>query len=160
MNTPPNDDDVREREWQIQERALHAERRSSDASDGDARLLRYRLLARALRQPPQETLPADFASDIARQISTSAVSAGRPSTEHRLVYPFDAPFERNLLRVLMAAFGLSIGIVIGLFGSGRLQPAVDAILFFATMLKNPWLLTFVVCLALSGFLQHWRRQAL
>ena len=57
----PPFDDAHEREWQAQEHALQAERLGLDPAGDNARVRRYRLLARALRQPLPETLPGDFA---------------------------------------------------------------------------------------------------
>ena len=73
---PPFDDAAREREWQAQEHALRAERLGLDPAAGDARVRRYRLLARALREPMPDALPADFAQRMAAQVA--AAPAQRP----------------------------------------------------------------------------------
>src|SRR6185503_17201786 len=70
---PPFDDPAREREWLAQERALDAERRGLAPAGDNARVRRYRLLARALREPMPVALPADFARRMAAQ---AAVPAG------------------------------------------------------------------------------------
>jgi hypothetical protein len=157
MNIPPTDDNAREREWQAQERALRAERLRTDAASDDARVLRYRVLAHALRQPSVEALPADFARDVARQIDATVADASQMPDDGTAVYPFDAPFERNLLRALVAAFGLSIGIVIALYAGSWMAPTRDAVLIIAGVLKNPWLLTLAGCIVLSAALQGLRR---
>ena len=65
MTREPHDDRM-EREWALQERARRAERLGLDASDDQA-MQRYRLVARALRQPQDENLPPDFASRVAME---------------------------------------------------------------------------------------------
>jgi hypothetical protein len=71
----PHDDAV-EREWALQERALQAERLSLDAR-GDEALMRYRAVARALRQAPQESLPTDFAKQVAAQARRRGMASMR-----------------------------------------------------------------------------------
>jgi hypothetical protein len=51
-----------EREWRRQEHAFAAEREG--LVEGDAR---YRLIARAAAEPPEVSLPADFAASVARR---------------------------------------------------------------------------------------------
>jgi len=48
-----------QREWDVQERALRAERAGEPSTAGVAE---YRLIARALRTPPLDPLPSDFAA--------------------------------------------------------------------------------------------------
>ena len=58
-DTPtPNGAGIDPREWEAQERALRAERLKLDAGQGDARTAQYRMIARALRQPPVSPMPA------------------------------------------------------------------------------------------------------
>lgn len=80
---PSFDDTASEREWLAQERAVRAERLGLDPNGDDARVQRYRLIARALRQPPAEALPDDFA----QQVAALAMQASAPpetSRERRL----------------------------------------------------------------------------
>jgi hypothetical protein len=79
---PPFDDPASEREWQAQERAMRAERLGLDANRDDARVLRYRLITRALRQPPVEALPADFAQQVA-SLATRTRKLAEPPGESR-----------------------------------------------------------------------------
>ena len=69
-------DEAGEREWALQERAFRAERLSLDAHSDEA-LVRYRAVARALRQAPQERLPADFARQVAAQANRRGVASMR-----------------------------------------------------------------------------------
>ena len=62
----PIDIHIDEREWQAQERALQEERLHLT---GDPRLAAYRRIARALRQPLPDALPADFARRLAASSS-------------------------------------------------------------------------------------------
>jgi len=147
----PFDAAAREREWQAQEQALREERLGLAPGD-DARVSRYRVLARALREPLQGTLQADFASRISLQ-----VEARSPVNRRSDVEPFTDAFERNLLRVLIAFFGLAIGIATALYGGESFEPVADAVLRAGATLKNPWLLAFTACLVLSGGLQRVQR---
>lgn len=83
MNTPdnstPNDrndhkpacDPRLEREWQAQERALEQERRGLPLDPADPRVGEYRLIARALRAPAMEPVPADLAAQIVRRVEAA-----------------------------------------------------------------------------------------
>jgi len=53
-------DEREQREWDAQESALRAER-SGQRTDRDPTVAQYRLIARALRTPPLDALPSDFA---------------------------------------------------------------------------------------------------
>ena len=61
------DDERAQREWDAQESALRAER--TGGRSGDAGVAEYRLIARALRTPPLDALPSDFAARTAAQAS-------------------------------------------------------------------------------------------
>ena len=65
-----------EREWQLQERALREER--DGAAGGDEPVLaQYRQVARALRAPLPDALPADFAALVAARAGARARADGR-----------------------------------------------------------------------------------
>lgn len=53
-------DEREQREWDAQESALRAERSGRGGND-DPTVAQYRLIARALRTPPLDPLPGDFA---------------------------------------------------------------------------------------------------
>jgi uncharacterized membrane protein YcjF (UPF0283 family) len=131
-----------EREWERQERALDEERRGLPSAGEDARLLRYRQLARALRQPLEEALPADFASLVVQRVEAEAAAA-----EAR-----DRRFERSLIGVLVALFGLAIGAMIAIIGVGWLQTLAPV----ARLLANPWLFALLACVGVSRLFEGWR----
>lgn len=56
------------REWERQERALHEERARLPIGERDPVLARYRLIARALRSPAMEPLPAHFTAAVMRRL--------------------------------------------------------------------------------------------
>lgn len=146
MNTdsPRPDPAAIEREWQLQERALREERLGLPSAGEDARLRRYRQLSRALRQPLDTALPADFASRIVRRIEADTAEARVR----------DLRFERALVPVLVALFGLAIGAVLVFFGSDWLQPLIP----YARTLASPWLLALLACVAVSQATGSGRRQ--
>jgi hypothetical protein len=86
-------DRVREqREWDAQESALRAERAGGRSNGGDAS--EYRLIARALRTPPLDPLPGDFA----------ARTAARALREQRIANEtVEVWLERGLLVLLLLA---------------------------------------------------------
>ena len=97
--TKPLANPAHEREWQAQERAVHAERTHAAANADDARSREYRLIARALSEAPADALPEDFAASVARQ---ALAEQRMPASE-----PFTSPFERHLLQLLVAVFGVA-----------------------------------------------------
>ncbi|WP_233841294.1 hypothetical protein [Dyella sp. 2HG41-7] len=92
---PSTNDDRMEREWMLQERAVRAERLGLDDSDDEA-LRRYRVVARALRQSPDENLPPDFASKVAMEARRRSVG--------------DTRLEQYLIFVLL---GVLVGVLMG-----------------------------------------------
>jgi hypothetical protein len=142
----PSLDPAREREWQAQERALRAERLGLDPRGGDARVRRYRLVAKALRQPPVEALPADFARQVAARVAAApapAASAGR--------------FESVLLALLAGAFVLAAGVVFVLYGQSWLSTTRVALPAAAPDTLR-WPLAFAGCLGLSWLMGAWQRR--
>lgn len=139
---PPFDDHASEREWQAQERAMRAERLGLDANRDDARVQRYRLITRALRQPPAEALPADFAQQMAAQVAPHAVSAETPR-ERRL--------EATLFTCVIGIFviaGAATTVLYHLDWLSTLRIALPALDPQAIR----WPLAFAGCLGLSWLL--------
>jgi anti-sigma factor RsiW len=81
------------REWDVQERALHAERTGARPND-DADVAEYRLVARALRNPPLSPIPSDFAARVAASVERSS----RGASESVEVW-----LERGLVALLLLA---------------------------------------------------------
>jgi hypothetical protein len=143
------DDPALEREWQAQEQALRAEREQANGLHDDARLRSYRAIARALREPLPQALPADFAVQMARRVEAQAQESADAS--------FATPFERIALGAMIALFGIAIGIAIAVSASTALQPIGDAIRQIVTWSANPWLVALGACLAVSSAGQRWIR---
>ena len=86
------DDERAQREWDAQESALRAERTGGRA--GDAGVAEYRLIARALRAPPLDAVPSDFA----------ARTAARALREQRVANEtVEIWLERGLVALLLLA---------------------------------------------------------
>jgi len=146
MNTKSTfDDDNVRREWEAQERAIHEERRMASTSD-DVRVAQYRFIARALRHPPIDSLPANFAYRTAAWIEGLADVA-------------DDRFESTLQRALIVLMVIgSVGTMI-LFGNAWLPTFVEslphAIVAELTGLTR-WGAVIAVCLGVSWALGRWR----
>jgi len=132
---------VREREWQAQERALRAERLGLDPHGDDARVRRYRLLAKALREPPATSLPADFASQVAAQ-------AARSGRARKLR---GGTLETVLLAGLPGALVMTGGVAMAMYAKTWL-PAVRLALPTIDPQSLHWSLAFAGCLGLSWLL--------
>jgi hypothetical protein len=65
------DSEREQREWDAQESAMRAERAGS-ALVGGAGVEQYRLIARALRTPPIDAIPLDFAAQTAARAAREA----------------------------------------------------------------------------------------
>ena len=127
-----------EREWQVQERALQAERNGAATGGDDALAAPYRAVSRALRQPPVGRLPLDFAASVARQ----AVAA-RAAGEER--------FERMLTQALIALLGLCAGVVSVLYGPQWLHAIGSAVPSGA----GPWVGVLAACAGMHWLLGRW-----
>ena len=127
-----------EREWQAQERALLAERNGTAIGDDDALAAPYRAVSRALRQPPMEAIPLDFAASVARQ-AVAARAAG------------DERFERVLTQALIALLGLSAGVVSVLYGPQWLHAIGSAVPSGA----GPWVGVLAACAGMHWLLGRW-----
>lgn len=143
---PPLDDAAREREWQAQERALQAERRGLDPAADDARVRRYRLLARALREPMPAALPVDFAQQMAARV------AAAPARPHAA----DSRFEFTLAGALAATLLVAGGVVLASYASAWL-PAFRGLLPTSGTPATGWLLALGGCLGASWLLGLWQR---
>jgi hypothetical protein len=86
------DNEREQREWETQETALRAERTGGRSSGAGA--AEYRLIARALRTPPIDPLPSDFAARMAAR----ALRDQRIANETVEVW-----LERALVAVLIVA---------------------------------------------------------
>jgi hypothetical protein len=90
-------DDREQREWDAQESALRAERAGAGSSGAGA--AEYRLIARALRTPPLDPLPSDFA----------ARTAARALREQRIASEtVEVWLERGLVALLVIAGGAAL----------------------------------------------------
>jgi len=134
-----------EAEWQAQEQAMRTER--ANGAGDDVRLQSYRAIARALREPLPDGLPADFAECMAQQVEAQAPQSA----------VFTTPFERITLGTMIALFGIAIGIAIALSASTTLQPVGEAVRQITHWVANPWLIALGVCLAVSTAMQQWMR---
>ncbi|KZC42151.1 MULTISPECIES: hypothetical protein [Rhodanobacter] len=141
---PPFDDPAHEREWLAQESAMRRERLQLDPVDDDARGRRYRLLARVLREPLPEALPADFAQQVAARVA----SVRQPTS---VIH-----FEFALLFALAAALVASAGIVTAIYGRAWLQQFSDLLPPFHAPTLG-WLLALGGCLATSWLLGRWHQ---
>lgn len=126
MNHETPRDDAMEREWALQEQAVRAERLGLDAR-GDAALQGYRAVARALRQPLDEDLSADFAAHMARKVRQQA-----------------ADTMRLELCLSWALLGMLAAVLLGL--------VVRYSSLLQSWLSNPWLIALAICLALPAML--------
>lgn len=138
----PFDDASHEREWLAQESAMRRERLHLDPAGDDARGRRYRLLARALREPLQDGLQADFAQRVAAHVTAAPTSTLR--------------FEFVLITALVIALVIAAGIVTTIYGSQWL-PSFSAILPAAQAPASRWLLALAGCLGVSWLLGQWQR---
>lgn len=134
-----------EREWRLQERALHDARAGGGGrgttADHDPLLAQYRLVAHALRQE-WSAVPADFSTSVLDAVQPAPVNAS-------------ARLERWLLGGLFAVFVLSGLVVAALYGGQWLQGF--ALLWSqAPATSHNWLLALGACIVLSWSLR-WLR---
>jgi hypothetical protein len=133
------------REWELQERALHAERRG-DAPSDDPRVMQYRLVARALRQPLFDPMPADFARHVATRLQFSMDAA-------------DERFEIWLQRGLVALFAIaSVGTLL-YFGNdwwNELALAARQSFNLEFIAVGSWTIPLAACLGVSWLVGRWR----
>jgi len=142
-NIPPFDDPTSEREWLAQERAMRRERLHLDPAGDNARGRRYRLLARTLREPLQDSLPADFAQRVAARVAAAPASTTR--------------FEFVLMTALAIALVIAAGVVTSMYGSEWL-PSFRTILPAPQAPADRWLLALAGCLGVSWLLGQWQQR--
>lgn len=143
---PAFDDAAHEREWLAQERAMRRERLQLDSAGDDARSRRYRLLARALREPLPHALPADFAQQLAAQVATLPARQA----------PGGGSFESALALALAIVLAIAAAAVVALYGSTWL-PSFAALLPAPHAPATRWLLALGGCLGASWLLGQWQR---
>jgi hypothetical protein len=148
-NIPPFDDAAREREWLAQENAMRRERLHLDPHSDDARTKRYRMLARALRQPLDENLPPDFARQLAAQVG-AANATPRPASG-------SGNFELGLTAVLCLALLVSSIVVSVKYGDAWLRPLIA----LSPSTSSSWrlLLALAACMAFTGLIGRIRPTA-
>lgn len=135
------DDSRQEHEWLAQERAMREERVGTDAPTEDPRVAQYRLLARALRHPPLDPVPFDFAAQVARAATTAMPS------DH---------FETLLLRALVTLLALASIVVAVMYGAGWWPSFAPMALAVSDTVVN-WGLALLACTALTWLLDQVRR---
>ena len=150
MNTHDHDIDIDEREWQAQERALQDARRGAPATPGDPLAARYRKVADALRVPPADLLPADFAERVARQAQVNARAPATAPAEP------DPRFEIDLMRAVLAVFGLASAVVVAMYGQQWLPPILQLLHLDSAVAVN-WTLALAACLGTTWLTEHLRR---
>ena len=138
---PPFDEVSHEREWLAQESAMRRERLHLDPAGDDARSRRYRLLARALREPLPDGLPADFAQQLAARVAAPPANTLR--------------FESVLVIALVVTLVIAAAGVTVIYGSAWL-PSFSAILPAPQAPASRWLLAFAGCLGASWLLGQWQ----
>ncbi|WP_426690291.1 hypothetical protein [Rhodanobacter ginsengiterrae] len=141
---PAFDDAAQEREWLAQEAASRRERLQLDCAGDDPRSRRYRLIARSLRQPLPDSLPADFAQQLAARAGAAPAAPAAAGTS----------FEFRLMLVLAATLAIAAGAVVVIYGQAWLPSFVE-------LLPKPpasrWLLALAGCLGASWLLGRWPR---
>lgn len=146
MSTERDFDEREQREWQAQESALRAER-GGERSEGDPAVAQYRLIARALRDPPLAPLPSDFA------VSTAARVAGAQAANERI----DVWLGRALLALLLVA-----GVAAVLVYNGDLLRELSVSVPERTALRMQtlasWGMAIAACVALSSGFAHARKR--
>ena len=133
------DDERAQREWDAQERALAAERADSIAF-GSKDLAQYRLIARALRRPPLDALPTDFAAKTAAR----ALREARIANDNVEVW-----LGRGLVALLLLAGALAISAYGGesWFGMSFTLPERAA---FEIEIVLSWIFAIAACVGLSS----------
>lgn len=142
-NAPRFDDPAREREWLAQEDAMRRERQHLAPTGDSPRSQRYRLLARALRSAPPDSLPADFAQQMSALAAARAY--GRTPT---------MALESVMTVALASALFVAAVAVTAIYGA-TWWPS------FETLLPAPsttrWLVALLGCLGISWLFGAWSR---
>jgi hypothetical protein len=133
------DEERDQREWEAQESGLRAER-SGARSAGNGATSEYKLIARALRMPPIDALPADFA----------ARTAARAERESRVANEsVEIWLERGLIALLLLAGAVALRVYgdDSLFGLSFSVPERAA---FGVQTVLSWSLAIAACVGLSS----------
>lgn len=133
-----------DREWEAQELALREEQLGTEPDTGDARVNQYRLLVRALRNPPLDPMPHDFAAQTAARAERRGVEDDRLEV-----------WLQSALLGLLAAAGIW---TIAQSGGQSVQALALVIPESAAHPVSSWGAAILVCVALSSLLEHWRRR--
>lgn len=142
-------DQIDEREWQAQERALRDVREGAASTDPMA--LRYRKVAATLRAPLPDLLPSDFAAQVARLAEANAAA---PATAQ---IPQDAGFEHTLLRGAIGVLGLGSAVVAAMYGRAWLAPTLELLQLDSAVAVN-WALALAACVGVSWLTEQLRRR--
>lgn len=129
----------KDNEWLAQERALQDERAGA-VSTNDPLVARYRVIARALRQPLPEALPADFARTLAAQVQNA---------------PLDTRVEQGLMRALVTLMAVSGVVVAGLYGQSW-WPAIAELLPLSSGVAVNWAMALAACVGASWLVEQVR----
>jgi uncharacterized membrane protein YecN with MAPEG domain len=136
MNTrTPHDSDRSEREWQAQERAREAEKRGLPLEAGQRAVAEYRLIARALRTPAMEPLPADLAAQIVAHVNAAQAMGER--------------VERWMLRILGLVLAVAAAGAVAMYGASW-APAFAELLPRLSGNAIGWVALVAGCLAVSS----------
>ena len=128
-------------EWLAQERAQQDER--DGTASHDPLVARYRVIARALRQPLPHGLPANFAEMMAAHVRHA---------------PLDTGFEQGLMRVLTVLLGVSAAAAAAVYGS-TWWPAIAEVLPLSSAVAINWALALGACVGASWLFDALRKQA-
>lgn len=139
-------DNVAEQEWFLQERALEDQRFDRDPAAASARLLRYRVLSKRLRELPEAQLPVDFARVDASRIEAMAGQRKRAGLR----------FERRLVAVSAAVCGSLAAVAMAAYGRDGWASLIASSASMSA-LSNPWLLALLGCMGASRVLERTRR---
>ena len=137
MNRRPHEHDqddatpIDEREWALQEQALEDERRGTPPT-GDARRLRYRVLARRLRALPDAALPSNFAWRTAQAVERRAREEARAFMR----------FRRRLYVAFALVYASCLLLAIALSG-------IDAVLPLRDAASLRWPVALVACIGVA-----------
>lgn len=123
-----------EAEWQAQERALEHERRGLPLDAADPRVAEYRLIARALRNPAMEPVPADLAAQIVQHVSAAQGLGER--------------VEHWLLRILGVVLALVAMAAVAVYGASW-TPAFAEVVPRWSASSGDWSGVLIGCLAVS-----------
>lgn len=118
-------------EWHAQEQALQRERAGDAHDDRDsARVRSYRVVTHALKQPPADLLPGNFAERVAALAERETTTASR--------------LEDGLLATFMTSLVCGLIVLTMLDGKDWLHAIANVQLF-----ANPWVYALLGCLAMS-----------